>query len=291
MSTSFCRLTMGLGSAALLSLVSCQENTPIAPDAAPSEVTTNDLIVSVPKHYTLTKWGIDNLTYYADGRLKRVVHGADIRGAVAVRTDYTYAPGSIHALSFVGNSPLWDQTYLIDEPTGRCKAYTGLRYLYSNSSATEKTDLTYTYDATGRLKTSNDKANPAIRTEYVYNAAGDLSRVTDYAMNYNAFAIYVKSDYKFAYDQPVGDPILADLHPLNHELAIPPDPYLPIFGKQTKHLVKLITSALDLSGRYYTYKLNADGYVTERSEYALQGAALIETKPYAYLVTTLSVAP
>ena len=277
--------------AAAFCLVSCQENTPIAPDkvAVNTETATDDIIASVPKKYTLTKWGDANLTYYPDGRLKRVMHGLDYRGSNNWFTNYTYAAGSIHALTFVGNSPSWDQTYTIDVVTGRCTAYTGLKYLYSNSTLTEKTALTYTYGATGRMKTSNDKVNPAIHTDYFYNAAGDLNRVMDYAMDYNAFAVYLKSDYKFAYDQPVGDPILADLYPLNSEYAYPPDPFLPIFGKQPKHLVKLITFGPSSGGLYYNYQLNADGYVTQWQAFSLTTAALVETKKYDYLVTSIGL--
>lgn len=270
----------------------CQNENSVGPDPALTESAraVNDVISpNLSKVYKLTNHGDATLTYYADGRLKQVMHGPNVRGSVNVRTDYTYSAGSIHALSYVGNSPYYDETYLINVNTGRCYEYKGLKYLYSNSSQTDKTELVYQYNAKGQLQTASDKANAAIRTEYTYNVDGDMSRAIHYGINYSTLVVGVQSDYTFLYDQPAGDPILADRYPLNVEVAGFTDPYLSIFGKPGKHLVKLITEKSSLGGTYYTYKLNPDGYVTERKEYKLFNGALVETKAYDYLVTNIGL--
>ncbi|MFD2934856.1 hypothetical protein [Spirosoma flavum] len=280
---------MGAFLALSLNLVACKENSLVTPDQPLTEATkvVNDISPNLPKKYTLTKRGAANLTYYSDGRLKRVMYGPDVRGNTNTRTEYTYGAGSINAISYVGNNLLADQTYLIDETTGRCTEYKGLQYLYSNSSQTEKTELVYQYNTKGQLKTASDKANAAIRTEYTYNVDGDMIRAIHYGMNYSTLAISVQSDFTFAYDQPTGDPVLADLSPINVDETGFPDPFLKVFGKTSKHLVKLIMEKSTPGGSYFTYTLNADGYAMERKKYSLFNAASIETIPFNYLVTNL----
>ncbi|GAB3558103.1 hypothetical protein [Spirosoma fluminis] len=148
-----------------------------------------------------------NLTYYPGGRLKRAMRGADVRGSTNTRVDYTYSLGSIQAIAHVGTSPLYERTYWLDA-TGRCSEYKELKYTYSNSSLTEKTEVVFTYNAKGQLQTATDKSNAAIRTEYSYNADGNLSRATRYHPNPSTFAAKIWADDTFVYDQPTGGPIL-----------------------------------------------------------------------------------
>lgn len=284
-------LVITAGFALSLGLMSCQENNLVTPDkpVVSSSESVNDIISpNRPKVYKLIKYGNANLTYDGNGRLTRVMLGADVRGNTNVRTEYTYSAGSIHAISYVGTSLFYDQTFLLDA-NKRCYEYKELKYLYSNSSQTEKTEVVYTYNAKGQLQTAADKSNAAVRTEYTYNADGDMNRAIQYGLDYTHSTVKVQSDYTFAYDQPTGDPILTDRYVLNSEIAGFPDLFLKIFGTPSKHLVKLITEKSSLGGQYYTYTLNADGYATKRDEYSLSNGSLVESRSYDYLITNLSV--
>ncbi|RYF64561.1 MAG: hypothetical protein EOO39_26445 [Cytophagaceae bacterium] len=291
MNTVLNKLVVSASFALSLGLMSCQENSLVTPDkpaTTPSESVNDIISPNRPKVYKLTKYGNANLTYDGDGRLTRVMLGADVRGNKNVHTEYTYSAGSIHAISYVGTSLFYDQTFLLNA-NGRCYEYKELRYLYSNSSQTEKKEVVYTYNAKGQLQKAADKSNAAVRTEYTYNADGDLNRAIQYGLDYTHSTIKVQSDYTFSYDQPTGDPILTDRYVINSELAGFPDLFLNIFGTPSKHLVKLITEKSSLGGQYYTYTLNADGYATKRDEYSLSSGALVESRSYNYLVTNMTV--
>lgn len=292
-STAFLILALSLG------LVSCNDNRLVVPDKRSIEsarVGVNDITPTMPKYYKLSKYGDDNLTYYPDGRLKRVMDGPDVRGSLASRTEYSYSPGIIKALTYSGTSLIVDQTYLVDVKTNRCYEFNELWYIYSNSDQTRQRNLVFTYTDKGQLKTCSEKQSPQERTEYTYNADGDVIKAISYGAPQFAYSPIALDETTFAYDQPAGDPILTDLHAMNSDWITLPNYYLPIFGKLSKHLVKLtinkplvIKPYLDVIQHYYTYTLNADGYVTDRNTYSVSGGALLKTDSYKYLVTPVTV--
>ncbi len=284
------KITTVVALCASLGAISCQENSVVNPDKpmAVASETTNDVISpTLPKKHTLIKHGQANLTYFADGRLKRVMYGPDVRGSQAYRRDYTYSSGLINVNISSGNDVLGQETYWIDANTGRCYESNVQVYLYSNSTKADVTERMYTYTDKGQLKTCTNKHSPGERIEYTYYVNGDLNKATRYGAPQFGYPVKVLEETTFAYDQPTGDPILADLYPLNSLSTGLPDEYLRIFGKPGKHLVKLTTRKFSLGGTYYTYSLNAEGYVTTRKTYDLSGGGLTETKAYDYLVTDI----
>ena len=290
MNTLFQKLTAAIGLFLSFGLLSCQENSLVTPDrptAVASQAVSSDISPTIPKIYKLTKCGEANLTYYLDGRLKRVMYGPDVRGSQAYRRDYTYSAGVINVSVSSGTDMLGQETYWVDANTGRCHESKVLVYLYSNSTKANVTERVYQYTDKGQLKTCTDKHSPGERTEYAYDVNSNLSKATRYGVPQFGYPVKVLEETTFMYDQPAGDPILADLYPLNALSTGLPDEYLQIFGKPGKHLVKLTTQKFSLGGTYYTYTLNADGYVTTRQKYDLSGGGLVETKPYDYQVTTI----
>ena len=93
----------------------------------------------------------------------------------------------------------------------------------------------------------------------------------------------------FNYSPAGGDPIMNDKYPLNVIGVNEHDPYLRIFGKPSKHLVTLVTKQGSLGGDYFTYDLDADGYVAQRKQFKLNGGALVETKSYAYVTANIGM--
>ena len=292
MNTALLKITAGLGLALSLGLTSCTETSLVTPDKplAATSPSPNDIISpNLPQKHTLIKHGQANLTYYADGRLKRVMYGPDVRGSLALRREYTYGTGVINVTGYKGTETISQETYWLNANTGRC--YESKVLSYNQSAPLYNVEQVYTYTDKGQLKTVTDK-NYAIHSEFIYSVDGDLIKETNYT-NY-ADPSVVSGESTYAYDQPTGDPILPDFYPLNPAKVFLPDDYLPIFGKLSKHLIKLITykklpTQKVLVKRYYSYKLNADGYVNERQEFDLLTNYLVETKAYEYLVTDIGL--
>jgi len=294
MNTLFQKIAAGIGFSLTVGLISCQEDKLVIPTQPLAETSqaVNDIISpTIPKKYTLIKHGQNTLSYYSDGRLRKVSYGLALRGSTNGYTLYTYNTQSIVASSYYGDNTLIQvQTYLLDANTGRCYESQQVDYVQIayNLTVTQESNFLYAYDEKGRLKTYSNKKYTYDRTEFAYNTDGDLSKLTHYGKPISNASPLIVAEFTFAYDQPTGDPILTDFSPINVESANLPDPYLKVFGKSSKHLVKLITEKGSLGGKYYTYTLNADGYVTARKEYSLFNGAVVDTKAYDYLVTNLT---
>ncbi|MVM41067.1 hypothetical protein GO730_30790 [Spirosoma sp. HMF3257] len=288
MNTLYKRLIAVVGLA--ISLSACQENSLVTPDKSvdASAEAVNDLIpVGLPKKYTLIKHGQATLTYMGDGRLQKVAYGPGPISYPYNSVSYTYGPQSIKVTSYWGNTVVLIEDYQLDANTGRCSAYKETSFVfYSFGTVTLEQNWAFQYNALGQLKTRVSQNNGE-KTTYTFNADGDLSKASSTGIDGNP-----SKDITFAYNQPVGDPILTDRNLLSSEWTSLPDPYLRIFGKSSKHLAKLITQKSFYGNQmpstyYYTYTLNADGYVTEEKVFNVANAVLMSTKSYNYLVTNI----
>lgn len=290
MKTLFQQITAVIGLTVSLGLASCEKDGLLSPNPAGSARSgaTNDVTLpspNIPQVYKLTKYGDATLTYNADGRLRKVTQ-ALTRGGQECHTDYTYAAGSVRAVTYKGQLVVRDETFTLD-PSGRCtESVEEGNTLYNGAYFHYTTYWKFTYNAQGQLWSRQNKNSCVGGISYAYNADGDLILATVATSPSDGTAI------TFAYDQPVGDPILNDKYPLNVVGVNEQDTYLRIFGKPTKHLVKLKTekSLLNnqvISNKFYAYTLNPDGYVTKKDEYNLFGAALTETKLYDYQVSDI----
>ena len=287
MNTVLKKFTAGLSIVLSLGLASCTETSLVTPDkpTATSTASPNDVISpTLSQKHTLTKHGEATLTYYADGRLKRVMYGPDVRGSLAVHQDYTYPTGQIVVITSSGIELIREETFWLDANTGRC--YQSKAIKYTGDPLMSIVNLYYTYNAKGQLINCQSKDITGW-TDYTYTADGDLSK----AIDYSAFGVAIL-ETTFNYDAAFGDPVMPDLYPLNSEWTRLTDRYLRIFGKHSKHLVKLVT-VKSLPGndikknRFYTYTLDADGYVAVRKEFNFPNANLIETVGYNYAVTNI----
>ncbi|GAB3506309.1 hypothetical protein GCM10027341_39150 [Spirosoma knui] len=295
MNTLFKKSITTVGFVASFGLLSCQENNLVTPDKpvyASTESAKDIISPGLPKNYQLVKHGQATLTYLADGKLQKVTYGPGTYANIYNRTEYNYGFLSIKATSYDGNKVGQEDTYQIDVNTGRCYESKHVTYsYYSSGTVVNEKNWVYKYTDKGQLKTRANKSNGAERTDYSFNAEGDLAKVTSYGANGAA-----SNEITFAYNQPVSDPILDDRTALNPGWANLPDTYLKIFGKSSKHLVKRITQK-KLPGnqiqfdRFHNYTLNADGYVTEEKEFNVANAALVDTKPYDYKISVISVQP
>ncbi len=277
-------------------LLSCQNSsliTPERPALNPTPTVQNldgGISAGSPKKYTLTTHGQGTLTYLGDGRLHKVSYKP---GTYLYNyTNYTYGSLQIKTTSYSGYQVGEENTYFTDANTGRCYESNEKSYVfYSFGTVMNEQNWVYTYNATGQLTSRAKKSNILARTAYTYNATGDLSKTTTYGANGIA-----TSEATFTYALSAADPLLTDHHPLNNRYADLPNPYLRIFGKSSKHLVKRITEK-SLPGNQvqydfsFTYTLNADGYVTEQKMLNTNNNALLDTTPYGYLVTNIMFMP
>jgi hypothetical protein len=275
-----------------IGIASCneQENvvTPSQKDEVINAKMRENLSPTAPKKYQLIKHGNTKLAYYPDGKLQKVTYAASTRGSAATFTTYKYNANYIIATLYYDNKIGQETTYLLDN-SGRCYDSKQLDYIPvgPNAYQVKESNFKYTYNSKGQLDTRTNKKVVTEKTVFIWNADGDLTKLTGYNFRNGQAYESVKSESTLYYDQPTGDPILANLAPINFEAINLPDPYLMVFGKSSKHLVKLVTENTVLGGNYYAYTLNPDGYVTKRDWYTMNGAALIETTLYDYLVTNL----
>ncbi|WP_018619539.1 DUF4595 domain-containing protein [Spirosoma luteum] len=267
--------------------ISCQTENLVNPDqpSAVAKQTINDIIpINLPK-FTLVKDGPQTVCYYPDGRLKRVIYGLDVPGNTSERTDYTYDSHSVKATMTSENKVYSEETYVLDA-TGRCFQYRA--YTYPNGSTTKikyMYNYSYTYDSQGRLKTWADNAN-SLLYQYTYNADGDLSLVI---LQKGGTA---QEEFTFAYKLPNAVTLLPDSYPLNAQLnfkwwGLLSDTYLAVFGTASSHLVKRVTRKNLLTNQVtqnttFTYTLDANGYVTNRTSVNDLTGITLDTKAYEY---------
>lgn len=277
----------------LLLLVSCQPDNAIAPAESQTADARNlreGISPNMSQRHQLIKDGTHTLSYLDDGKLRKVAYGGtSVRGSLGIYTLYTYSAQAIVAKTYDESKLRLEIKYLLDPVTGRCSESQHTEYIpYGpNGTVVNHSDYVYQYNLNGQLSNYFNKKYTYEETVFGYNANGDLSKIIRYDKSGGNPGSVVISESTLYYDQPTGDPVLTDLYPLNSEAANLPDPYLRIFGKPSKNLVKLMTEKFSLGGRVYTYTLNADGYVTARNTYDVAGGALLESKAYEYLVTNL----
>ena len=272
---------------------SCEQDNAIAPDQATERASDNmreSLTPTLAKKYQLTKHGDITLSYFEDGKLQKVTRGPLVRGGFSNYTTYAYKPNTIIATSFKNNKRTQQITYLLDAK-GNCYESKHADYvqIYPNPEQVVKSGFLYFYNSKGKLVLRRNSSLLNEKTDFGYDGAGNLVKIANYAYTPGASNATLQSESTLNYNQLGGDPLLANLYPINVEGANLPDPYLQIFGKAGKHLVKLVSEKGSLGGKYYSYILNADGYPTQRDTYNLDGAALTESKAYDYLVTRIGL--
>jgi hypothetical protein len=277
----------------LVGLASCKQDNFITPDA-PADVAAGSLresaIPTIPKKHQLIKHGDATLSYLADGRLEMVTSCGNLRGNVTILTKYQYGLNYIKSNTTRNSKLSQEVTYSLDPATGHCVMVKQTTYKYLSGIPYPTEYLyTYQYNTKGQLVNRFDQDYPDLTTEFEYAANGDLTAVTNYAANFNKPGKKVLTGAKLFYDQPTGDPILADKYPINPEEGNFPDPYLRIFGKTGRHLVKLSTYLNSLDGKVYSYQMDADGYVKKRDSYKLVGAALVDSQVYGYVLSEVGL--
>jgi len=273
-------------------LASCQQENVVTPDpssAVSAENLRESLLPTLPEKHQLIKHGATTLLYSADGKLQKVTYLQATRGGgFPTYAQYKYGNNWIVSTLYYNNKVAEVMTYLLDA-NGRCYDSKQVEYIPAGPHATiEKTSgFTYQYNAKGQLTTRTDKKYTNQTTSFVYDAAGELKKIAEYKPSSSNPGLGLTAEATLHYEFPTGDPILLNLSPINLEAANLPDPYLMIFGKPGKHLVKMITEKFSLDGKIFNYTLDAEGYVMKRDVYNISGAALVETKAYEYLVTEL----
>ncbi|GAB3225116.1 hypothetical protein [Spirosoma arcticum] len=288
MNTLLQKTITGLGLALSLSFASCEKDNLLDPTpagSARSGAVNDDILPGSSQVHKLTKYGAATLTYADNGQLLNVT--TPVSGSLAIQTDYTYSPGKIKAFTHQGNTVLRDETFTLDA-SGRCtesaQAYTVIN---NNTPMQYATQWVYKYTAKGQLWSCYNKNSCVGGTNYTYNADGDMILATV------ATSAFDFTDITFAYSQRTVAGLLNDEYPVNLNVPKIPehDAYLRIFGKPSKHLVQRVSYEPSgsvafpaPSDRFYTYVLNADGYVKQRSMFHTLGGSSVENTAYEYLV-------
>ena len=283
MKTLVQKITTVIGLTVSLGLASCEKDgllTPNPAGSARSGAANDNIVVGMPQVHKLTKYGDATLTYADNGKLINVT--TPVSGSLAIQTDYTYSPGKIKASTYQGYTTLRIETFTLDA-SGRCTESVV-------STPYGATGWKYTYTAKGQLWTCTNKILLNEGTTYNYNADGDMVLATVSTVVQGVVNI------KFAYSQRTVAGLLNDKYPVNLNVPKIPehDAYLRIFGKPSKHLVQRVSYEPSAdpyypapSDRFYTYVLNVDGYVKQRSMSHTLGGNSVETTAYEYVLTDI----
>ena len=275
------KITVGLGLALSLSLISCEKDNLLTPESSSRSArigAVDDFTLpspNIPQVRRLVKYGNSTLSYSDYGQLQKVT--TSVARGNTLHTDYTYAAGSIRAASYEGNSLIRDETFILDA-SGRCTESV-------IKGTPNDTHWTYTYNAKGQLWGCQKQNTCVGGTSYTYNAYGDLFQATVATSALDAMVV------TFAYVLPMDANYYYETYALNMNAPVLPehDTFLPIFGKTGKHLVKEISYApsgstiiTTPSDRFYDYVIKSDGYVTQRNTAYTFGGSPFEKIGYTY---------
>lgn len=284
MNTLFPKITLAF--AVAIGSISCQtENlvNPVQPSAAARQSANESISPNLPQAPRLTKYGNSTLSYSNDGHLQKVTTMVN-RGGVDYHTDYTYAPGSIRAASYQGNSLVRDETFTLNA-SGRCTESVV-------KGVPTDTHWIYTYNAKGQLWSCQKKNTCIGGTSYTYNTDGDLIKASV------ATSASDGMELTFSYVLPMDANYYYDTYPLNLNAPMLPehDTFLRIFGKTSPHLVKGLSyspsgsTIVSMPGnRFYAYNIISDGSIVERDMAYTFGGNPVEKIMYTYELADLIV--
>lgn len=288
MNISSQKITVGLALALSLSLISCEKDNLLTPESSSKSArlgAVDDFTLpspKIPQVPRLVKYGNSTLSYSDYGQLQKVT--TSVPRGFTPHTDYTYAPGSIRAASYEGNSLVRDETFILDA-SGRCTESV-------IKGTPNDTHWIYTYNAKGQLWSCQKQNTCVGGTSYTYNADGDVVQATVATSALDAMVV------TFAYVLPMDTNYYYETYALNLNAPVLPehDTFLRIFGKTGKHLVKGISYApsgstiiTTPSDRFYAYVIKSDGYVTERNTAYTFGGSSIEKTVYKYELADITV--
>jgi hypothetical protein len=275
----------------LLGLASCKNDDVIAPDQQVDSGNSNLRTSAIPatlSRLQLARYGNDFLTYLPDGRLDHVTTSTP-RGGGSVYKKYEYTEKSILISTYTNGAFSRLVICAINPATGYCTNVQQADYSLINDKVNVvEEEFVYKYNAKGQLVNRFNINATSFGTNYIYAPNGDLSSVQNYTGGYGTAGPKVRNGANLYYDQP-NSPVLENLYPINPEEADLPDPYLKIFGKPCKHLVKLASYLKSQDGKVYSYKTDADGYVQSIESKQLVGGALIDTKICNYKLVDIGL--
>ena len=226
-----------------------QAETTALPAVASEQRGSGGILVG-QQNLRLTRRGTDSLLYNRDGRLGKVMKDA------ANYTVYTYGINSITAKTYISNSLFKEVFYKLDAATGRALEATSKHHLYlGDGFNTGYSAEVFEYDASGRLTTKYNMANPKQR--YTYSQSQD-----DYAVY-----IYGTDGKTTRIHHYLTKNKMANTFKLNPEQS-GLDIYLNIFGTVCKyipsgnHFWDVATDGW-IVAESHQYTLNKDGYPTQ----------------------------
>ena len=304
-------ITASLCFSALNGLIACKPETDV--DAIPSlpnefaQQSTNGNRTP-DKPHRLIKHGTNTLSYNPEGQLSRVTFSP------TRFIDYTYQDSirvftseyinnvleekvtyNIHHALGAGGNGMWSptdpETYFSHYPN-QCYLVVWVKYIHGvGAETTKQHSRLFRYNEKGMLWKVDDFGNSidVYRSEITYDSNGDLAKVTEFTAGDVKMSetTYTYSGYRNS------SLVLNDYHTFNPD-EFQVDPYVPVFGKYGSHLIqtKTRTSFFSIIPSYsyrYQYTLDASGYVTNRDTYNVSNSLLVQTTPYVYLPTLISL--
>jgi len=252
MKSLFTKTAWAVGFSAGLMLSSCEDKESFAPmnETLPTDAGARLHANSAADSSTLIKHGDELLSYYADGRLKEVVYSNSKMdyGLNSLRVAYTYGYFSdwsqwVLATRYENDFKTREMTWRVKD--GKATDLETAHYkLGSGGSPYLYTSATFEYNGKQQLvKVVN--STPDIATiSFSYDGNGNLFK--HLTTKGSGKSIKVENYNEYAYTDYVGGSLDIDHNRVINTHVFAPnglhqigDPYLPIFGKFGKNLVKI----------------------------------------------------
>ncbi|MGA0558129.1 hypothetical protein ACO2Q8_15825 [Larkinella sp. VNQ87] len=279
-----------LGISLLASLSSCTNNEAIKPlqsngttpytETAPQPTQVNNLLPTL-QTYRLVKHGDWQLFYDEQGDLVKLQSTAEPN----YRREYTRASnGTGMTIQLFNGYNLWRKTLILFDAKGRCKESFITNYSVVNGKTVATTRrFSYQYNAANQLIKMTNLDNAGHYLEFLYNDNNDLV-----VINIKKNGKWEAMTYGY---KPAGEALIKDytrLNPIWMTLHEEIDPFLPIYGKFNKNLVRLFhyddkTAGKSLEKVSYNYSFNRMGLVTSQEEIRFTaGQTLTQTINFGY---------
>ncbi|MCF0061476.1 hypothetical protein MUK70_19760 [Dyadobacter chenwenxiniae] len=253
-------------------MISCQQqelSTLVQPAANDNEIVQAPPVM-IPE-LKLSNFGKDSLIYDANGRLKRVLN---IVGYLTLRTEYEYATNSVVAKYYENDQIEVTKQWTLEN--GRAVKLVRKYFHAPTVSGVSTMNVDYHYNNLNQLATLNTHDGYKSTITLSYDNLGNVAKVL--FVNNTDQGDKFENLVKFDYTEYVGGPTepakgtINNLHVFGpHALDWIGDPYLPIFGKFGKNLVKKVIPTNSTQPCSYAYVLDDKGYVKEKNDLSKKG--------------------
>jgi hypothetical protein len=240
--------------ALLTLLIACKKEgmEPVQNETSDITATAGGLIPA-PKTYTLTKHGADTILF-KNGKIDKIQRDA------ANHTDYSYGQWatSFYTVAYVDNKIEEEIQYLLDSTLKIERTWHKTYPLVNGVPTLKEKHYYHEFFPNGKLKKRYNGINVGERSEYIYDANGNLKEVQYfYTSNGQPYRKVLLSYTSAAHPKPLNDKLKLNFKYSGF------NPHAKVFGSFSKYLpvgIIIQEAGAVIVNEEHTYTLNADGF-------------------------------